>query len=62
MSLSHLASETVLFSGRGCGKYVTGAADPTISVFSFTLRCSSMEEPKDTEDWNSLLLKNRPRG
>lgn len=56
MSLSHLASETTLFSGRGCGKCVTGAADPTISVLSFALRCSSAEESKDTENWNTLLM------
>lgn len=60
MSLSHLASETTLFSGRGCGKCVTGAADPTISVLSFELRCSSAEESKDTENWNTLLLKIDP--
>lgn len=60
MSLSHMVSETILFSGRGCGKCVTGAADPTLSVLSFAFRCSSTEESKDTEDWNTLLLKIDP--
>lgn len=60
MSLSHLASETILFSRRGCGKCVTGAAEPTISVLSFALRCPSTEESKGTENWNTLLLKVDP--
>lgn len=49
MSLQHLVSETIIFSGRECGKCLTGAANSAISVLTFALRCSRAEEPMGTE-------------